>query len=329
MLYPHYLAPIPSMAIVQFDLDAAAVRSPEGFTIARHSRLSTQPVGDLPCRYRTGYPVSSGRPGLGREAAPAAVPARDAARRAGTAAALRIQLECQGGEVRRCSPSTVCALPQGGKRDGHAALRAAVQPPLQVVFRDPDGAANPPPVSLQPDECLAQVGFERDDGLLPYPPQSFVGYRLLSEFFAFPYKFHFVELGGLRRACTGGLREADWRSIIFLDRTWPKLEQDVTADTFRLGCTPVINLFEQTAEPIPLTEARYEYRLVPDVAYPDGMEVYSVDQVTSVDPIADETTEYLPFYSLRHGTTLESAGTSGTRRGGPRPGRTTGGPRSI
>ena len=69
----------------------------------------------------------------------------------------------------------------------------------------------------------------------------------------------------------------------------------------------MINLFEQTAEPIAITRARYEYRIVPDVAYPDGMEVYSVDQVTSVDPIAGETTEYLPFYSLRHGTTLERA----------------------
>ena len=92
----------------------------------------------------------------------------------------------------------------------------------------------------------------------------------------------------------------------------------------------MINLFAQTAEPIALTKTRNEYRVVPDVAYPDGMEVYSVDQVTSVDPIAGETTEYLPFYSLRHGTTLEARPRLLVRRrGGRRPGRTTGGPRSI
>ena len=50
----------------------------------------------------------------------------------------------------------------------------------------------------------------------------------------------------------------------------------------------MVNLFEQTAEPIPLTQARYEYRIVPDVANPDGMEVYSVDAVISVDPIAGD-----------------------------------------
>jgi type VI secretion system protein ImpG len=77
VLYPHYLAPIPSMAIVQFELDAARARSPEGFLIDRHSRLSTKPVGDLPCRYRTGYHAALADPGGGREADPSAIPARD------------------------------------------------------------------------------------------------------------------------------------------------------------------------------------------------------------------------------------------------------------
>src|ERR1700754_2030599 len=41
-LYPHYLAPIPSMAIVQFELDASRARLPSGFTIAKGSQLLTQ-----------------------------------------------------------------------------------------------------------------------------------------------------------------------------------------------------------------------------------------------------------------------------------------------
>src|SRR3954452_11058766 len=45
ILYPHYLAPIPSMALVQFDLDPARAQLPKGFLIARHSKLHTQPVG--------------------------------------------------------------------------------------------------------------------------------------------------------------------------------------------------------------------------------------------------------------------------------------------
>src|SRR5262249_20192422 len=72
------------------------------------------------------------------------------------------------------------------------------------------------------------------------------------------------------------------------------------AETFRLGCTPIVNLFEQTAEPIPLTQARHEYRVVPDVTHPRGMEVYAVESVTSTDPIAGKETVFQPFYSFRH-----------------------------
>ena len=307
VLYPHYLAPIPSMAIVQFELDAARARSPEGFTIERHSRLSTKPIGDLACRYRTGYPVKLWpirvvdakvlRPPFPRGMSPPR----------GAAAALRIQLECQGGQKFADLALDVLRFYLKGESETVAQLYELLfNHTLEVVFRDPGGAATPPPLRLQPHECLAQVGFDREDGLLSYPPQSFVGYRLLSEFFAFPYKFHFVDVRGLRQASRAGYQN-QLEIVLFLDRSWPKLEQDITAETFRLGCTPAINLFAQTAEPIPVTKARHEYRIVPDVASPEGMEVYSVDQVTSVDPIAGETTEYLPFYSLRHGTTLEGA----------------------
>src|ERR1700738_5424493 len=36
VLYPHYLAPIPSMGIAQFELDTSGSRFPGGYHIARH-----------------------------------------------------------------------------------------------------------------------------------------------------------------------------------------------------------------------------------------------------------------------------------------------------
>ena len=138
-----------------------------------------------------------------------------------------------------------------------------------------------------------------------------------------------MDLRGLRRACRAGYQK-QLEVVLFLDRSWPKLEQDITAETFRLGCTPVINLFEQTAEPIPLTKTRHEYRIVPDVANPDGMEVYSVDQVTSVDPIAgrDDRIPAVLLVPSRHDA-RRRPGLLVRRRDGRRPARTTGGPRSI
>ena len=58
ILYPHYLAPVPSMAVVQFELDPLITELPDGFEIPRHTSLRTAPVKGLPCRFRTGYPVT-------------------------------------------------------------------------------------------------------------------------------------------------------------------------------------------------------------------------------------------------------------------------------
>ena len=84
------------------------------------------------------------------------------------------------------------------------------------------------------------------------------------------------------------------------------LAQGVGPETLRLGCAPVVNLFEKTAEPIPLTHARHEYRVAPDVANPDGTEVYSVESVAGTDMAAGKAQAYLsPFYSFRHGTSRD------------------------
>src|SRR5262249_40013606 len=120
-----------------------------------------------------------------------------------------------------------------------------------------------------------------------------------------PIKFLFLDLGGwdqVRKAEYGGKVEV----IFYLNRSHANMEHGINAQTFRLGCAPIINLFEQTAEGIPLTQAKFEYRVVPDVTHPRGLEVYFVNSVTSTDPIAGTETEYQPFYSFRHGGSPES-----------------------
>src|SRR5262249_28295131 len=84
-------------------------------------------------------------------------------------------------------------------------------------------------------------------------------------------------------------------------------------------CTPIVNLFEQTAEPINATHRRYEYRIVPDVHRPGSTEVYSVDAVTSIDPASSKVTRYEPFYAFRHGVASEAHRTFwyATRRPAP------------
>jgi type VI secretion system protein ImpG len=317
VLYPHYLAPVPSMAVVQFDPDPVRLESPDGFRIERHSTLRTPPLDGLRCRYRTGYPVVLWPIAVteARLLLPPFPPGYQPPPR--TKAALRLQLECTGPQPFPALNLDRLRLHLFGEDPviaglyellfNHGNVDPKYDTTLQVVFRPLDPGTKAAPIVCAPRDCLSEVGFGADEGLLPYPRQSFLGYRLLTEYFAFPSKFLFLDLGGFARVRQAGFQRR-LEVLIYLDRTRPGLEQAVDASTFRPGCTPAVNLFEQTAEAVPLTHTRSEYRLVPDVGYPLGLEVFSVESVTGIDATRAETTEYQPFYSFRHG------GDRGSRR---------------
>jgi type VI secretion system protein ImpG len=300
ILYPHYLAPIPSTSVVQFDLDPERAQLPNGFLIERHARLRTSAVGGLRCRFRTGSPTTLWPVAI--TAATLLVPPFPAGWETPprAKAALRLQIECAS------------ELPFPALSLDRLRLHLVNEQPIvftlyellfnhavQVVFRPLDKGSKATAVALRPEEALFPVGFEENEAILPFPPHSFPGYRLLTEFFGTQVKFYFADLGGFRRVAAAGFQRK-LEAIIYLDRKVERLDQAIDVGTFRLHCAPVINLFEQTAEPIVLTHTRSEYRIVPDVASPQGLEVYAVESVTGVEATGGPTTGYQPFYSFKH-----------------------------
>ncbi|MCY2968991.1 MAG: type VI secretion system baseplate subunit TssF [Planctomycetota bacterium] len=132
-------------------------------------------------------------------------------------------------------------------------------------------------VAFDGPKNLYAPGFEEAENLLPNPPRGFFGYRLLTEYFAFPEKFLFLDVSWPpERWCELG-PEAEL--IFYLNRGEPKLTPAVTARTFRLGCVPAINLFTQIADPIPLNQTSAEYLVKPDARNPLSHEVYSIEKV--------------------------------------------------
>lgn len=316
VLYPHYLAPVPSFAIVQFDADPTGLTSPTGFTLPVGTRLHTPPVSGVPCRYRTAYPVDLW-PVVVKGADWVTPPfPRDFRPPPGTAAVLRLVFEIPSGPRFADLKLDRLRLFLNGDAQLVADLyEALLNKPVGVAFRDPSAAKNPDGdkrVTLAAKDCIFPVGFGRDEGLVPSPPQALPAYRLLTEYFAFPEKFNFIDLGGFAKAKSAS-NGRQLEVLIFTRRTRPMLEQGVEPGTFRTGCTPVVNLFEQTAEPINLTHARSEYRVVPDVAAPLGTEVYSIDSVRASLP-GEADTEFRPFFGIRYGTTPGRAFWHATRR---------------
>src|SRR3546814_131877 len=114
-----------------------------------------------------------------------------------------------------------------------------------------DAAAGQAPQMLGADAVRA-VGFDDDQGLLEYEPRSFLGYRLLQEYFVLPEKFLFVDMVGLELGRFDGPVDIrlHLRSFGRPERA-ARLQQTVGKDSFRLHCTPLINLLRPQADPTP------------------------------------------------------------------------------
>ncbi len=301
VLYPHYLAPIPSMSIVQFR-SLPDLAKPH--TIPPGTSLETESLAGEPCQFRTAYPVEllpvrveEAQIIQGLRAAPS-VP-----RELGASAVLRIVLQCESDDVSfaALAPSRLRFYLKGQDSVVHPLYSLLFNNILKIAAADSYRDANA--VFLE-REALLPVGFERDEGLLPYPARSLLGYRLLTEYFAFPQKFLFVDLAGLEKVWMG--RGGRLELFFYLDASDAELERGVSADTFALGCTPIVNLFKQRAEPITLTQTEEEYHVVPDARRLMAKEIYSIDSVTALSP-EGERRVYRPFYGLDHGAGFNAA----------------------
>jgi type VI secretion system protein ImpG len=298
VLYPHYQAPIPSMSIVQFHLDPEQDQLTTGYAIAPGTELDTEPIQDEPCRFRTCYPVTLW-PIEVRSATLSQPPFQaPITPRAGKAASV-LRLVLAG----RSPAVNFSKLELGSFRFYLRSQPQYAYLLYELIFNNViDVAIAPDAKDATPElldrRCIRPTGFERDEGILPYSNRSFLGYRLLSEFFAFPEKYLFFELTGLSQRVLSRI-ENRLEIFLYLNRTAPDLEHNLSAETFRLGCTPVVNLYKLVAEPIRLTHTVPEYHVVPDARHPRAHEVYSIDRVTAVSP-ENEEVEFLPFFSVKH-----------------------------
>ena len=129
--------------------------------------------------------------------------------------------------------------------------------------------------------------------MLPHPPEAHQAYRLLQEYFTFPDKYLFFDLGGLSGFGEGTRAEL----LILLDQ---RDAPAVGARNFRLGCTPVVNLFRRTSEPVRLDHTGTEYRLVPDLRFERSTEIHSVLGVAYTMNFEEESRHIQPFFSYTH-----------------------------
>lgn len=308
LLFPHYLRPFPSCAIVRF-LAAAHGAGGSAGTVARGTVLESAPVRGVNCTFQTAYDVRPSPAVITAARFDDVVRAPSSTRLApGVTASIAIGFEST-------APLTAPA-PLRLYLDGDASFSAALRDALFMrtvaayVQADTDGAWIPLPAIP-----VAAAGFADDDGLTPFGARSHRAYRILAEYFAFPEKFNFVDIdlaalgARLPAQCTRftlhlGLAGVPPRS------SQARMLGGLSAHSLLAGCTPVVNLFRQPGVPIDYHQQTAEYSVLAHAAHAAAYEVYSVDRVHMVQQRGKDIVPvaFRPFYALRHGDGEASKG---------------------
>jgi len=300
---PHYLRPIPSMTVVECQVDPEQGKQTAGKVMPRGTPIATKRLVDgSPCRFRTAYPV---------ELWPFTVsecdwrlPERlsDPVRVPGASGVLRLRLQCaRDVSFTQIAPARLAFHLTGETNVVHTVYELLCHNCIQVLVRNPAQRGGRV-VPISPSK-LRPMGFEENESLLPFPKRSFDGYRLLQEYFTFSEKFLFFELSGLEAIQAAGCGEM--AEILFCCSRFDRpergqdLETGVNAKTCRLGCTPVINLFSHVAEPILITHTKHEYRVIPNARRQETTEIHSIDEVLASNTTRRESIPLEPLYSYR------------------------------
>lgn len=305
IVYPHFLAPTPSMAVVQLQPDLSNPALNAGYKVPRGAGMRSVLGKDdvTACEYRSAHALTLWPIELAEArffTIGGSIAGADCALPAQVKAGLRLRLRTTNGAPFNTLALDELVLHLRGADDlpGRILEKLLGSVEGMLVLPRPAGGSKPAWHRLLPKTALQPRGFHEDDALLPSGQRSFQGYRLLQEYFAFAQRFMFVELGGLGpavRACA----ERELEIVILLNRGDARLEQTLDATHFALNCTPVVNLFRRRADRINLSGDQYEYHVLVDRTRPMDFEVHQVESVTGYGSGADAEQAFHPLYSAR------------------------------
>lgn len=296
-VYPHYLHPIPSMAVVRFDPDPADGALAAGPVVPRGTLLrSTLGKGDkTACSFQTAHAVRllSARIKevryFTRDLAELNLPASVSAR-----AAIRIRLQATAGMTfDKVKLDPITFFLRGSDEFPSLIYEQIFARKTALVLQSPSQRGKT--YAVAGGAAIRRVGFSNQHALLPLSPRSFEGYRLLREYFAFHQRFMFFELGDFAHVLPQ-CKESELDLVIALKEQEPRLEGRLNAGAFELFCTPIINLFPKTLDRIQLSERFSEFQVVPDRNRPLDFEVYEIQNVTGYGTLPEDEQEFRPFY---------------------------------
>jgi type VI secretion system protein ImpG len=308
-VYPHYLSPVPSMAVVRFDPDEQESALAEGLVIPRGTLLRSQ-IGKgerTACTFQTAHDVRllplrlvESRYFTTRDLAelnlPAGLPAK---------AAIRIRLQATAGvPVKSIQLDPLRIFIRGSDETPSLVFEQICARKTSLVLQSVQERGKT--LAILDGSAVAHAGYRPEEAMLPTRARTFDGYRLLREYFAFPQRFLFFDImdcADAVRTCAGDQIDL----IIVLSSQEAHLEGSVNASSFELFCTPAINLFSKSIDRVALSNRFSEFHVVPDKNRPLDFEVFEIEQVTGYGELSGEEQSFRPFYLARDGDLSQGA----------------------
>ncbi len=273
-LCPSLTQPIPSITIAQMTLDPSQGKVTSGMTVARGAMLQATGSNGEVCRFKVAWDMTLW-------------PLTVSSVQHIDSRTLRIEFTGDPGTDLAELEMDRLRLHLSGELMTTMPLHELLISGLESLQLEAGG-------SLVPlgRASLAECGFDEDQDVIPRSGHAHPAYGLLQEYFIFPRKFQFFELRGLRgRLGTG----SSFAIRLVFDRN-ARVLADVGVDNFKLGCTPIINLFSMTSEPIVVDHLHHEYPLVADRQRDAETEIHSIVSVISSDPKAQRPTVIRSLY---------------------------------
>ena len=302
IVYPHYLAPTPSMLVAQLHPDPNEATLGGGTRIVPRGTTMYSVVGPddtTACEFRTAQDVVL----LPIEVASATyfsyapdLPLNALSLPQSVKGGLRIRLRTTAGlNFPQTTIEKLCFYLAGRDDVANKLLELSLSSCVGVMVRPPGSKAHD--FRLLPPSTVGPVGFSDDQALLPLSVRSFQGYRLLQEYFSFPQRYRFIEMSGLSQAIAR-IEGNEVEIVLLLGRGDPALESMVDGSHFQLFCTPAVNLFEKARmDRIHVSDSTFEFHVVADRTRPLDYEIYQVTDVVGHGAGDDSEQHFLPFYS--------------------------------
>lgn len=289
---PSLMQPVPSMSVAKLSLDPTQGKVTAGFGVPLHTAMLAHTTNGDICRMRTAWDT-------------VLWPLEITEARLSDVSTLCLKIECaEGLTVNELALDSLRLHLHGDWMSTMPLYEILVSAVIGVDVVDAQNH-----VRHLPRNAWREVGYDDDQAVLPNPPHAAAAYGLLQEYFSFPGKFHFFDVVGLR----GLVGKGEYFEMhLQLDRSARGL-RGLNANSFKLGCVPIVNLFHRTSEPMTIDHRHHEYLLVGDRQLESTTEVHSILSVIASDPDADRP-QRLPAFAALDGHDVQNA-----PLGGPQP----------